>query len=237
MLCYKVYGNGMTDRYTKMFLGKMKFIIGLWLLALLNLVACSPQPTEEFTPLPPQTSQVVRIEEEDTDIMLTTPSDWYIYNAANRIVLSEAAQPIAADGSLDGITITISVPMLNTDNASLQSVLQQVISSDALRDTASTSPQSFVWGQYDAGYYVVNVGNDKATLVIVLILDDEQALTITASAAHDEFSRLRDTLIVALDDLHIDNIPLESDELRTLPSPLNIPALGTEAAMEASAAP
>lgn len=208
-----------------------------WLMVL-GFAACTPAPKEEFTPSAPPSSQLVEIERSGVTVTLQTPPGWYLYRTDERIILSEQARPIATNGTLDGITITISLPDVALEDAEIEATLERIINSDELRRLPVSVPQTFSGEFYDAGHYLVNVGRENVTFVLVLsVASSQQLVTVNVSTAQTDLDRVRSTLVTVLDALQIDGQSLDEEVLQQLPRIFNVPESNPGAAMEASSEP
>lgn len=213
----------------------VSMIVAIWLLP-----ACNTNNAIHPTPPAPSPSQEVTLAGENVVIGLKTPANWYLYASDKRIVMSEKAEPITADGTLAGITINIALPDVHpsADSNAMSDILQEILNNGDLQRLVTTPPRTFDWNGYESGYYLVNLGTGNITLVVALYLPSGgQIMTITASTTADDIERLRTTLPTILDSLRVNEEILGSDALAQWPQALNVPEDAIETAIQPSTEP
>lgn len=217
---------------------------GLLLLALcLALSACQVLPPTETTaaeqtsapptPTVPATpAEWIEHEVNGVALGIEKPGGWEAHTTDDGILLAERFATMASGSdAMPGIQVHIFVHSSNEfdipegENAAW-AILEQISHKrEYIGDARINTPHAFVWGRFDAAFYLSNNGDGNMSMLIGLIIPDNTwmvACNVTSPVS--EAGRIRAMLPVILDSLTVDGVRLGSDALRLLPSPLDFPS-------------
>lgn len=206
------------------------------ILALL-VVACTP--TVEQAPPTGSPASNINVTYGDVQISLEKRAGWFAYPEANHLILAESANPMMAQGKLDGIVINIWAQPTSEQEAISAMLMRIVRQPDMQRTTATTMPRDFVWDGKRGAYYLLTSGDGNVTAVFVLEADAraQHVVGINISSPLEDLERLRQKLPVLLDGLTINDHQLAGVSLDSILAPMLVAPIynpNPQAAMEAS---
>ncbi len=170
---------------------------------------------------------------EDVNVSLRVPEQWAFYETAYGLVMTEEISTIAANGELDGLLTHVFVPPLEnlpipiSDTNRALGILRGIIANPDYVGLAQFSqPQSFMWGDYEAAYVLMNNGEAVRTLVLAVVIPGTRGLiACNISAPTEEADRIRTELPHLLDGLEINGVSLHGAALNQLPEVLPFPEM------------
>lgn len=218
----------------------------IFLILLLPLVSCQPEPPPDAVTLPGRTSipqdapseisdQVAFDAVDGIDLRLRKPSNWESFSTEYGLVIAERLGTVATEGVLEGLLAYVfftpltefDIPTSNSDNIFnlTQEVLAQIVTDPEYVGGATVDGvYGFEWDGQPAAYYSYNLGSGTVTLVIGVTLNSNNSLMqVSVSAPYEQRSRIRETLPTLLDGLEVNDFTFDGDDLNTLPDPLTYP--------------
>lgn len=207
-----------------------------WIIILVILAACVPSaPEPTLTPEPTITPASVEFSFDDVAIELQQLPGWDVYvKTENRLIMAEGDDPFRTSGGLNGLLVNIWVPTLSNINVeydleqhSIAEVLNLVLRTSDIEaaEAVHDDPIPFEWGGHQAAYYTLTNSNGNLSLILALKVADDHFIAVNISAPTGHDSRIRETLPLLFDPLHINGNRVENEALLELPSPLVFPIL------------
>ncbi|MCU0513792.1 MAG: hypothetical protein MUE40_14635 [Anaerolineae bacterium] len=199
----------------------MRFLLLLWLLL---LTGCAPAAEAALTPVATAGPVSLTLADAPLAITLDKPAGWYVYPAAEHLVLTEYETMLARDGRLRGIVLHVWA-QATADGLTTAQVLQAALAEQRQQHAlGSTVPAAFRWNGYDAAYYTLNSGDGNITLVLALTVPEAGHLVaLNLSAPADQAQRLYAYLPQMMAALHINGVALTANAMQFLPQVLALP--------------
>ncbi len=211
----------------------MKKYLVIILFILGACVPSAPEPT--LIPEPTATVSPVAFEFDDVTITLQQLPGWDVYvNTGNHLIMAEGDDPFRTSGGLKGLLVNIWVPTLSNINVeydlekhSIAEILNLVLrtSNEKSENVVHEDPIPFDWGGHQAAYYTLTNDNGNLSLILALKVADEHFIAVNISAPSGHDHRIRETLPLLFNPLHINGKELGNDGLANLPETLAFPIL------------
>lgn len=202
---------------------------------MLLLAACSPGSNNAASHNETQ-AEWVHFELETVSIRLQQPANWTAYTNSEYVILSEHNHAIQENGALAGIVAQFWTPKV-TDfewehqaeaNAAWEILRAVVHKPQLVGGAAHTEPVPFKWDGHDAAYYLLNSGDGNRSLVLLLMLPDEQTILAgRISTALQEAHRIREVLPLIFEHVEVNDKRLNSRVLNDLPDNFTFPIYPT----------
>ena len=203
---------------------------------LIGITACVPTATPTPTPTPIVNASV-EVNVDGIAISLRQPTGWDVTVEGHHIFLSEETPAIDDYGHLKGISTHIWIPTaddFSIDYDPAEHTVSQILSLVQQSDkygyvTHSTEPVSFTWSDHDSAYYTLNHGDGNVTLVMMVLLPNQNnhLLAANISAPYGHKQRIHDALLMVFDEFMINEIQFDVQDLANLDDPIAFPEATT----------
>lgn len=175
---------------------------------------------------------------------LRAPEGWTSLEGDSHIILIEQRNPIGAHGLIEGLIVHVWMPTLEdllevsfTPTSSASELLQQIVELPLVTANAVASkPQDFQAQGYDGAYYTLNSGDGNVTLVLMLKYNANDFIAFNFSTQLKYLERIPQGLAKVLEGMTVNDVPIDTAWVTSLPSVLYVPSFKPQAAMEASPA-
>ncbi len=209
---------------------KIIFIAAALMLAACQTATPAAEPTATPTAVinPTPTPQWLEATIHGITLGMWQPQGWEAV-MSDGLVIAEQTPGQSTD---DGMVIYLFVPpidqfSISTADANLAwSFLDQVshMPSHTGNDLVVSQPVGFVWGVYNAAYYLLTTGNGLREVVLALAIPGQQKVVVcNISSPTDRASQIRAMLPQLFAGLQINGQTLPDVPLDALPDPLPFP--------------
>lgn len=216
------------------------FLVGLGVAGFLGACQTAPPSQPDILPLTQLAAarntapaESLRYTVADITLRLTKPKQWESFSTDHGIVIGERFGSVATAGTLEGLISYIFITPIEdytqyvtTNRNTAQYILTTLLDSQPhpQKMPTYTPVNAFQWDGYDAAYYLLRGEDDTVTLVIAVLMPEDQALlSVSISAPQKQSARIRATLPTLLHGLMFNEHVFDGNGLHALPDPLAFP--------------